>query len=193
MEFNWDSVKGAIGTIAPWIAGTVGTPVAGAAVGLICNALGLDSSKGTPAAIMGALSGATPAQLLALKEADNGHAETMKKLGFDHVDMLASLAVKSDEIDANDRDSARKLAESGKDNTARNLAYGVILAAMASAGAVLGGFASTVMKDATTAAMAGSIVGYLFSEAKQVLAFYFGSSAGSQAKDATIKAMADNP
>jgi energy-converting hydrogenase Eha subunit A len=35
-------------------------------------------------------------------------------------------------------------------------------------------------------AMAGTLVGYLSAKAEQVVAFYFGSSAGSQAKDAML-------
>jgi hypothetical protein len=39
----------------------------------------------------------------------------------------------------------------------------------------------------------GTIFGYLSSEAKQASAFYFGSSEGSQAKDATIATIAKQP
>ena len=42
---DWTSVKKAIGAFAPWIAGTLGTPVAGAAVGALCNVFGLSGER----------------------------------------------------------------------------------------------------------------------------------------------------
>jgi hypothetical protein len=45
-------------------------------------------------------------------------------------------------------------------------------------------------KDPALAGTVGLVMGYIFSEAKAVLAYYFGSSAGSARKDDTIQAQA---
>lgn len=97
-----DKLKSLLGTIAPWIAGSFGTPAAGAAVKLICDALGLDATTAKPETLAAAIQVATPDQLLALKAADNGHAEFMAKLGYDSLASLETTA-------AADRDSARKM------------------------------------------------------------------------------------
>lgn len=64
------------------------------------SALGLSSK--TTDALKTAISGATPEQMLALKQADNDFAEKMQALGFDNVQKLEAIA-------AGDRDSARKM------------------------------------------------------------------------------------
>ncbi|HBO83134.1 MAG TPA: hypothetical protein DD502_33950, partial [Cupriavidus sp.] len=70
---DWSKVKSAIGTIAPWLAGTLGTPVAGVAVKAICDLFGLTGDNATPENVTAALAGATPDQLIALKQADLKH------------------------------------------------------------------------------------------------------------------------
>lgn len=87
---DWTKVKSAIGTIAPWIAGTLGSPVAGVAVKGLCSVLGLDGNTATPDTITAALAGATPEQLLALKVADQKHQELMQQIGYTHVEQLAA-------------------------------------------------------------------------------------------------------
>ena len=57
-----------IKTVAPWIGTALGGPLGGMAVTAAANALGL--SDKTTEGLKTALSGATPEQLLALKEAD---------------------------------------------------------------------------------------------------------------------------
>lgn len=113
---DWSKVKKAVGAFAPWIAGTLGTPVAGAAVQALCNVFGLSGDQQTPANALQAVGSATPEQLLALKEADTKHREFMAQLGFKEVIDLEQIA-------ETDRDSARKREEEVKDKTPRNLAY----------------------------------------------------------------------
>jgi hypothetical protein len=55
----------------------------------------------------------------------------------------------------------------------------VVAASVALGAAVVTGY---VTKDPTQATLVGTVLGYVFSEAKQVLAYYFGSSAGSDRK-----------
>ena len=113
---DWSKVKSAVGTFAPWIAGTLGTPAAGAAVQALCNVFGISGDQKSPDNLLQAINGATPEQLLALKEADNKHSEFMAQLGFKNIEDLEQLAT-------SDRDSARRREEVVKDRTPRNLAY----------------------------------------------------------------------
>lgn len=92
--------KGLVSKVAPWIGTALGGPLGGIAVSAIADVFGLD--KSTESAIKQAVSGATPEQLLLLKQADQNFALRMQELGFQNVQQLESVAAK-------DRDSARQL------------------------------------------------------------------------------------
>ena len=87
---DWKSI---IATVAPWIGTALGGPLGGLAVEAAANALGL--SDKTTEAVKRAVSGATPEQLLALKQADQGFALEMQKLGYENVEKLAALDVEN--------------------------------------------------------------------------------------------------
>lgn len=85
---DWKTI---VGTVAPWIGTALGGPLGGAAVGAVADALGL--SDKTEASIKAALSGVTPEQMLAMKNADQAFSIKMQELGFDSVEKVATLAV----------------------------------------------------------------------------------------------------
>jgi hypothetical protein len=120
---KWEQVGGVIAKLAPTIGAAVGGPLAGSAISVVENALGLKPQGNTPAgqdAIGTALGSATQEQLLALHQADNDFAAKMAALGFADAESIASLA------DA-DRASARLREVTAKDSTPRLLAIGVTL------------------------------------------------------------------
>ena len=82
-----------IKTVAPWIGTAIAGPLGGMAVEAAANALGVSAK--TTDALKQALSGATPEQMLALKQADQAFAVQMQQLGFADVEKLASLAVEN--------------------------------------------------------------------------------------------------
>ena len=92
-----------IKTVAPWIgtaiAGPAG-PLVGMAAAAAASALG--ASDKTADGVRAALSGATPEQLLALKQADNDFAARMQQLGFANLEALEATA-------AADRKDARAM------------------------------------------------------------------------------------
>ena len=83
--------KALVGTVAPWIGTALGGPLGGAAIGAVADALGL--SDKTESSIKAALSGVTPEQMLALKNADQAFALKMQELGYENQEKLAALAV----------------------------------------------------------------------------------------------------
>lgn len=159
--------KALVGSVAPVLGTALGGPLGGIAVKAIAGALGL--SEQTEEAVAQALSGASPDDLLKLKQADQQFAKDMKALDID-----------LERIHAGDRDSARKREAVIGDKTTRNLAYMVV-------GSFIGVVIAMLFAQVTVeSAMAGALVGYLSAKAEQVIAYYFGSSAGSKAKDAAL-------
>lgn len=176
---DWSKVKGAIGTIAPWIAGTLGTPVAGVAVKALCDVFGLTGDQASPDSVMTALAGATPEQLLALKQADLKHQEVMTQLGYDHIQKLVQ-----NEVD--DRQGARDREKTVKDRTPAHLAYMIIggfFCVATSQLVALMGWPDIAAKIPPQGwVIIGNISGYLAAEAKAAAAYYFGTTQDSGRK-----------
>lgn len=173
MAFDW---KATIGAVAPTIATALGGPLAGLATKAIVGALGLGDGA-SEAEIAKAVAGATPEQLLALKQADN-------KLVVD----LETLGVERERIAQADRASARDREARVMDFTPKVLATVIIGGFLATVYMVLAGYVDG-LKDPLTAALVGTLIGYVSAKADQVVAYYFGSSASSKAKDDTIKSL----
>ena len=159
---DWRSI---LATVAPTLATAAGGPLAGVAVQAIAKALGL--SESTQEAVQQAVTGATPETLLALKQADQEFAKAMRALD---VDVLR--------IDAGDRDSARKMQAETHSPIPGTLAfavtagfYGVLLWLLAYGMPPSGGEALLLLLGSLGTAWTG------------VVAYYFGSSAGSARKD----------
>jgi hypothetical protein len=170
---DWKSL---LGSVAPTLATALGGPVAGLATKALVGVLGLGEGAGEKE-ISKAIAGASPETLLALKKADQDFAVQMKTLDID-----------LERIAAGDRDSARKRESAVNDWTPKILA-----------GVIVGGFLGTVylvlagyvegLKDPMTATLTGTLIGYVSAKADQVVAYYFGSSASSRSKDATIASL----
>lgn len=170
------------------LAGPLGTMAGNA----ITNALGVKSG-GTASDLLASLTKTppTPDQIAALKKADQDFQLQMKQLDIQSVEELA----KMDEADmASARQRETDLAKAGaKDNTPKWLAGIVTFGALLIAALVFSGHANSVLKDSASAALAGTIVGYIFKDYGQVLGYYFGSSKGSEDKSATIAEIAKEP
>lgn len=154
--------------VAPWLASAVTGPFGGMAVSAIADALGL--SDKTEAAVKAALSGTTPEQMLALKQADNDFSIKMKELGFKNEHDMEQLAV-------NDRDSARKREMTVQDKTPRNLAYAITTGFFG----ILVGLMFVKMPNGNKEILY-VMLGSLGTAWAGVTAYYFGSTRGSQVK-----------
>lgn len=156
----------------PMLGTAVAGPLGGMALEAIGNVLGVKDATETN--ITKALSTATPEQFVALKKAEQDFQVRMQELGFNNVKDLEAIA-------AADRDSARKREIAVHDKTPAILAYTVTIGFFGVLGYVLmegtpekGGDALLVMLGSLGTAWAG------------IIAYYFGSSAGSAKKDVTI-------
>lgn len=173
-----DSIKELLATIAPWIGTALGGPLGGAAAKAVVSALGLPaSSEASQKELTSAILGATPEQLLALKNADQAFQVHMTELGFQNLKDLESIA-------AADRASARSREVSTGDKTPRVLAFAIVLGWLAVQAVLLYHTISPEAKDIIL-----RMLGTLDAALMAVLYYYFGSSSGSHEKDATIKAM----
>ena len=163
---------------APWI-GAAATGNVPALITMSASALATAFGKDikpTADAISAAIAGATPEQMLALKQADNDFAAKMQQMGFDNVQHLESIA-------AGDRDSARKREIATGDWTPRILAYLVILLAGIGEGSLMLGYEPRVAPE-----LIGRILGTLDAAVMLVLSYYFGTTASSSEKTRIIAA-----
>jgi len=175
MIMDWTKVKSAVVQIAPWVAGTLGSPVAGVAVKAICDVFGLSSDTATPENVIAALSGASPDQLQALRDAETKHAEFMQQIGYSHLEKLEQATV-------DDRSSARLRERSVKDNTPKVLAALAVIVFFALVIFVAIGRSPEAAMQSGFWMLAGAAIATY----KDVYGYYFGSSHGSDRKNDTI-------
>lgn len=169
-------------TVAPTLALAVGGPFGPLAAAAIHAVLGTTDQASAEAALVNA----TPEQLLVLKKADQDFAIRMKELG-----------ITEEKLVFDDLANARQMQTTTRDPTVARLAWlmigGFLLVSSAQIACMLYFAAEMAAVPPTVWLQIGNISGYLANEAKQAAAFFFGSSAGSQAKDATISNMAKQP
>lgn len=186
---SWDSALTVVEKLAPVIGTCVGGPLVGGALSALESVFGLTpapaaSTDDRQGAIAAAISGATPEQLAAMRAKDQDYALGLAQAGFKDTETLASLAVQ-------DRSSARSMEVSTKSVMAPLIGSAIILGSLVAAGAILMGKVSYA--NTTEATMVGTVVGYLFSEAKAVLSFYFGSTNDTaQTNDLLAKSVPSN-
>ena len=164
----------AIAGVAPTLATMLGGPLAGTAVTALEGAFGLQPGAGADAVTSVVACNMTPDQLAAVRKADQDHADKLaqmdvdvQKLNLAHAEALAA-------DDVQDRVSAREMQISNRTYLVPTLALTIVSAFIAMVGLSLLGYTKA------DSALAGTLIGYLSAKAEQVVAFYFGSSAGQQ-------------
>lgn len=168
-----EAILNLVRTVAPSIASAVGGPLAGMATRAISEAL-LGKPDGTEQELENAVASATPEQLLALKKAEQEFAVKMRELDID-----------LERISNADRDSARNREVSLRDWTPRVLAglitvgyFGVLFWMLRF------GLPNTGSSEALLV-----MLGALGTAWGGVVAYYFGSSAGSKEKTEAMNRM----
>jgi hypothetical protein len=178
-------LRAVIGTVAPTLATMLGGPLAGAAVSAIAGAFGLPSGSGQDDITKVVQSGAmTPEIIAKVRQADQEHAEKLRQMDIDleklnqgHQEALAA-------TDASDRDSARKREIAVKDWTPTMLALGITAGFFG-----ILGFLLFQAPPANSRDVLNIMLGSLGTAWVSMVAYYFGSSAGSEAKTKIIAGM----
>lgn len=168
---DWKALGEQVAKIGLPLLGAVLPIPGGAAIGTaLASAMGASSAD--PQDILTALTASADSQLKA-KQFEETHQETMLglQLKFETDQYAASVA---------DRSSARSMQVSTKAFTVPTLAFVIVGAFIAMVTGTLMGYAKV------DSVLAGTLVGYLSAKCEQVVAFYFGSSAGSQSKDVLL-------
>ena len=160
-----------LGQVAPTIATALGGPLAGVAVKALSGVL-LGHENGSEDDVKAAMASASPDQLAALKKIDADFKVSMKELDID-----------LERIAAGDRDSARQMQRETKDWVPKLLAivitigfFGILVWMLVMGMPQTGTEALLMMLGALGTAWTG------------VVNFYYGSSAGSKAKNDLLAA-----
>jgi len=149
-------------TIAPTIATALGGPLAGLAIDAVSKAIGIDPKDVQSTIDEGKLSSD---QIMAIKQAEIAMQARAKEMGLDFA-----------KLNVEDRKSAREMQVATKSYLPATLAIGVTLGFF---GIMLGLMFGKIEHAPQIDIMLGS----LGTAWTGIIAFYFGSSAGSQAKD----------
>lgn len=165
----WNDVKGLLGAVAPTIGTAIAGPLGGLAGRALSDALGLPTGS-KDADVVKALQNATPDQLLAIRKADQEFQVRMQELG-----------IEAEKLVNDDRASARAREAAVKDKTPMVLALLVTMGFFGCLGYMLTNGAPQEGKDALLI-----MLGSLGTAWTGVIAYYFGSSASSRAKDAAL-------
>ena len=160
-----------LGQLAPSIATALGGPLAGVAVKTLSSAL-FGHEDGTEEQISDAMASATPDQLAAIKKIDADFKVQMKSLDID-----------LERISAGDRDSARQMNMANKDWTPKVLAFAITFGFF---GALVWLLVMGIPQTGTEVIL--MMLGSLSTSWTGVVQFYYGSSAGSKAKNDMLSA-----
>ena len=161
-----DKALATIKAVAPGLATALGGPLAGAAAGALVSALGGDE-KAAEAALLTQ----DPATLLALRKAEQDFAVRMRELD-----------IEPDRLAQADRADARSMAKV-------NMKPQMVITSI-----FLGGYflllwvlmTGTVIADGVAREQLPTLLGVLTGAVPTILAFWFGSTAGSQAKSVML-------
>jgi|TARA_R110000796_G_scaffold237344_3_gene357332 hypothetical protein len=165
MASFFDDALSVLGQVAPGIATAIGGPVAGMAVKALTGALGLNDGA-SQEEVMKAVSGATPEQLLAIKEVEQSFLVQMRQLDID-VFKLAK----------EDRESARSMQVSTRSIVPPTIAILVFSGFFG----ILAVLMFVTIPEASVSPL-NIMLGALATLVTQIAAFFFGSSAGSKSK-----------
>ena len=163
MGFDW---KGLLANVAPVLGTAIGGPFGVLAGAAVKAALGIPEDSDEQA-MTKALERATPEQLLAIRQADNQFKLDMEKPGVDVA-----------RIDAEDRKSAREREMAVKDKIPGALAVILTVGFFGLLGYLVAHEPPSGSRD-----ILNIMLGSLGTGWATMLAYYFGSSAGSSAKD----------
>jgi hypothetical protein len=167
----WKQLEDALADVAPTIAGILGGPLASAGVNIICDVLGIDKTAPADPAVAAAVKAATPADLAALKKADDDFAVQMRQVSLQFVQAGDA-----------DRENARQMHEQMPKDFSQTCLASAIVLSFVGLMVVMTFMPIPVANSQALSIMTGSAASAFIA----VVSYYFGSSRGSQAKTAML-------
>lgn len=184
---NTDDVLSFAKKALPWI-GAAATGNVPALVVMasqaVSNALGV-SVEATPGAIATAIAGATPEQLLALKQEDNALSIKMRELGIKEANDLLTAEL-ADVADARKRDVAL-MAATGKTNIRASVMLATTMLALMAMVIVM--LFKTIDANTAVGGVLLLLIGKFSNAWDTAFMFEFGTNRTNKAKDETISAL----
>lgn len=160
-----ESWKDIIGSVSPIFATALGGPLAGIAVKAISTAI-LDREDGSEKDIASAI-----------KTGGIDIIDKIKHAGDEFEKKMVTSQIDLEDIAFKDRANAREREEKTNDSMPKYLAIMVVIGFFVTVAVVLVGWSKA------DSALAGTLIGFIAAEMKQVISYYFGSSAGSAKKN----------
>ena len=157
--------------LAPTLASALLGPLGGVAVTAIGKIFGIDSATSSEVAKVFQDGKLTPEQLSAIKELEMQYQNDEKERGFRYA-----------ELEFKDRDSARNMAIQTHAVTPALLTWLIVVLVLTMEGAVM----FKGIPENVADIVAGRILGTLDAALLMVLAFWFGTTSGSQRKDSLL-------
>jgi hypothetical protein len=163
-------IKNVLKTAFPFIASaaSLGGPIGSMAAAAVGKALGLTGVDNDPDVITKAVAGATPEQMIALREQEDQLANDLKKFNIQSVEDLEKIA-------ADDRASARDMQKQTRSWIAPALAAVFVIGFFVIIGLKI---AKVIAPDQTT----NDLITTLRDGLIMVMSYYFGSSVSSARK-----------
>lgn len=187
---NWSDIGSAIGKAAPVVGGLLGGPAGAAIGGLVATALGTEPSADAVSAALQA----DPQAMAKIIELQTNAKVQLQQLQVTAEQNRMAHETAQYAAEAADRASARDLAAKQPNDWIRpTVTVLLLLGAGGIAWAIFSGVADGLLHDATASLTIGTLLGFWFSELKQVLAFYFGTTGAAQRASAEIQSFAVAP
>lgn len=188
---DWKDIAGVVGKAAPIVGTLLGGPAGAAVGGLVAMALG--ATAATPDAVSSALL-TDPDAAVKLKELEVNSKVQLEQLTVTAEQNRLQHITAQYAAEAADRDSARKLAAAQPNDWVRpSITMLLLVGTFLVVGVVFSGRIESQLRDPTISLTIGTIIGYLFNELKQVLAFYFGTTGEAQRASEAVQRFAMTP
>ena len=183
----------ALAQFAPMIAGWLGGSKAEDVASKVVDVAKAVTGQSAPDAALAAIQ-ADPALSLQFQQAVLAQQAQLAATAADV--QKAQMTYEKDiyAAEAGDRANARDLASKQPNDFMRPLlGLAIVAATIAMSLLIVLGYANSVITNTTAALTVGTVIGYLFSESKSVLGFYFGMTKDSSAQTKTITDFAVAP
>ncbi|MGF6641789.1 hypothetical protein [Paraburkholderia sp. MM6662-R1] len=193
---TWGDVASAIakgapllGSLVPGVGTVVGVGV-GAAASIIASALGVPAD---PDSITAALKN-DPDALAKVRQAELDNQSKLAEIAMQREQNVLAADTARYAAENADRASARQLAASQpKDYTRQIITYLLLAITGVVVWFIFSGHSESLIRDPSSAITVGTVLGYLFNELKQTLAYWFGSSRDSSENQRTALEAAVSP